>query len=394
MWQSKLITLINATLLLVSLAAAATWVTWSYSPNAVNQFDTYIITRYTAHYLTKLNAAKDQLKRSPQEGIALVQSLADDISKSVKLDRLDPVKRESFKVIVQHYRGVGESRLEMKWAKKWTEFDPQDLEAQLAYALAFYASKGEKQSGLTPLIKLYSRAPNIEMIQWPLFMVALRHVAIGPIDSDPVDSGPVDSDPMALETTALDIIDALLNRNIGSDSNVNWEVFWDTDQGFQPNNSKKIIPYKGDHNTLSSSLSLPKGTQRIRIDPPPNKAWTLKTIRMEYVFTHHTLENDLLVANTPLSEITLQLNDLERKKDSLRILKGSDPYFFFTTPSDLKNEGAQVSLQMEVERTYSGEIIQFFESSEYHSLLAKLKIKNSRHLISQLAALQRKVSES
>ena len=115
---------------------------------------------------------------------------------------------------------------------------------------------------------------------------------------------------------------------------------------------------------------------------------------MEYVFTHHTLENDLLVANTPLSEITLQLNDLERKKDSLRILKGSDPYFFFTTPSDLKNEGAQVSLQMEVERTYSGEIIQFFESSEYHSLLAKLKIKNSRHLISQLAALQRKVSES
>lgn len=370
MWFSKIINSINSILMFISLLGLFVLITWTYQPNVINQLDSYIITRYTSHYLSKLNEAKIELGNSPTQGLKRLRTLAESLSATEKLDHLDPVKRNVYEMLTSHYRTTGDSKNEFRWATQWIEFDPQDLNGQLAYALAFHSTSEDFNRGIQPLVDLYSRMPNIESIQWPLFLISINQ--------------------LSLHDTAADIIDLLLDRNIGTESNLQWELFWDNGLGFHPTNSKSIIPTISSDHTLNFSLHLPKGVQRIRIDPPANKLWTFKNTTLRYTLTHSIINTNLLDNSTQAS---LGLNQMTRHKQSLRSDGSADPYFFFSTPIQIGENKFLIEFQANVSRTYPDAMHRFFSANNDDSMMEELKSKNHVKLLAKVKELKGTIVE-
>ncbi|MBE9536646.1 MAG: hypothetical protein IMF07_05645 [Proteobacteria bacterium] len=113
------------------------------------------------HYKERLNGA---MKKPLVERKQSLDRLIVTLESVKKLDRLSPIKRQTFLSLINMSMAKGEHDNAVYWTDKWIEFDEKDLVAKLKKGQILYGIPGRKSEGRLILKELNSRYPDVKKI--------------------------------------------------------------------------------------------------------------------------------------------------------------------------------------------------------------------------------------
>ena len=276
--------------------------TWNYQPQWVSSLDKHIVVSYTSHYQERFIQAETAVKES--NSFILANELMADLASIKNMDRLAPIKRNTFNLLVTEYENQKNFEEAIYWLQQWNVFDGQDLEAQVREAKAMYQTPDKKELGIQALSKLHNLVPEAGFISLSYYNILVA-----------------EKDYLEAFNVALRHLSKNTPNTLGS-----WRVFWDLGTGFTGEQSALIESGSKSQQALEFSLRLPKNITQLRIDPPPQSRLIISQPRIS------TTTQDL-----NLMTVKLTMHDTKNLGDYLITTGGGDPYFYFKIPDSISS---------------------------------------------------------
>lgn len=303
--------LIRVVLLFFSLLACAAFLLWQVGEPLVNRFDGFVVSKYQGHYQNRLTNAKRYIYQDPSECIVLLEDLLNDLSAVHKGDRLEHLKRASYETLVQVLEAKGEKALALEWVERWITFDNLDLLAQVRLSRMLYLMPGREIEGEKIIESLYKKVPESRLIA--------NEYAKRLFDKGKI------AEAFITANKAYNSQDSLSGQS--------WQIFWATKEGFSGKQKKDVTPSIEGDGILSLPVELPDGVVALRIDPP-----MLSHIYITEPRLIRVVGNEERIMN--IWDVPLRLSSDMSQHGSVLLTSGKDdPYFLWTLPPEMLNQG-------------------------------------------------------
>lgn len=123
-----------------------------------------------------------------------------------------------------------------------------------------------------------------------------------------------------------------------------WELFWATDKGFSPN-SRKQLEFDLTGSKMTTTIELPKGVLKLRLDAPPGQKLQISDLEIH-------LQKD---PSKAVTENSFAFNMIKSEGNVLKTSGGNDPFIVIDT-SELASEAPDpmtLVISMDVENVFS-----------------------------------------
>jgi hypothetical protein len=351
----KLIKIIRWLLMVVSSFGILMLLTFLFYPSLVNSLGQKIVASYVASYQLESSAIL-KIENDSEQIFSLEKQLVDlqDIKKG---DRLAPIKRVYLEKVSNLYFKEKNYPKAMEWALVWMSFDDKDLFANIRYISALYEQPEYRSEARAQLNKLLVKVPESAMISKLGVQYSIANTGL------------------------LDAVTIALNHVDASYPNYaqNWQIFWDTGDGFKAGQSALIYPTIHSDYAVTFDVDLPKGVKKIRLDPPPNSNYEFRQ------FTMNWNDRALILQNQPL-----KLHHMEIKTGVLRTSGGGDPYFSWTVEDAFSSVVQKVSFSFDISPALPDWTDQFVSGKLAAKARNVLAESANTELLQQLLSLQKK----
>jgi hypothetical protein len=300
--------LFRAILLLFIIATIAIVLLWKYNKPAIDNFQNYLIAKYTAYYQDEFNQCLALLNEDNTEGIKAVEEFLATTKNIKRQDRIYPLKREAYARISKALSEKGDRAGASKWLEQWVALDERDIKAQYSLASLMIGTSDLSKKGAIKLKALHQKVPATRLYTELNIDVLLTNKRY--------------ADAFLLLETFIATSESLAQKK--------WQVFWSTGNSFNVSQSVKIIPSYGADNSMEMMFHLPPGVTKVRIDPPPSVPLVISNLNATR--TAPMLDRQLEIARLPLT-----LHQMKLSGASLTSSSEKDPSFAWDIPNPLKD---------------------------------------------------------
>jgi hypothetical protein len=294
-------------LLLIAAVALLVGALWQFDEALVNRFSNAVVDSYMGFYQRRLDIATEEAEQG--DPAQLVSFLA-SISGTEKGDRLDPIKRQAFKIIIETYQAQNNIGAALEWSEDWKQFDDRDFQASLINAELLMSTEESYAEGLQALADLNKKLPYVQ---------AVSDVYLGELLGT----------QKFLE--AYLVVDRASDQYLGGTRDWmrrTWMVYWDSGRSFNGKEKLSVEPKFGDSGELILEFELEANIKKLRMDPPPNFELFIHAPEIATGELEQKVVQKL--ANLPLT-----LHQMSNKSGTLKTDGGDDPYFYWNQPEQL-----------------------------------------------------------
>jgi len=162
-------------------------------------------------------------------------------------------------------------------------------------------------------------------------------------------------------------------KNYSDISKKEWEIFWNTGQGFNANQSKDFSPIWENKNKMYFSTQLPPEVTDLRIDPPSGTELSIASPSIILKSQNYQIKLDL-------KDVIVHTKEMrENGKNAFIVTGHRDPHFFWSI-SQIANHTDPVSM--------------IFSASIYPAFFSKIKTKDHAKKLEETLLLSGKNEES
>jgi len=223
------------------------------SASTVNRLGTYLVAQHQRPYK---RAYKEAVKALEHGNTSVAMSTLTAWQNIKKGDRVFSHKRELLNQLTGELHNQNRVPEFLDWANKWRALDDRDITARAYYFEALRLSPEFHSQGLDGLSLAYKHFPKNQRLA-ELHANTLREAG-----------GFIAADKM--------------QENKVTEQSLDWELFWDTGEGFNATEKSKIkIETTLTDNSRRINFALPANTRKFRLDLPPSSTLTLSSLAIQ-----------------------------------------------------------------------------------------------------------------
>ncbi|MCI5161214.1 MAG: hypothetical protein D3917_04155 [Candidatus Electrothrix sp. AX5] len=300
-----------------ALLAVITSLIFSFKSSWIDGLDNYVISSYKNRYLNRLQDAKATLSQDRIKATNMLQLLLEDLRAIKYNDRLAPIKRKCFVLLLQLFREDGRINEALSVVKEWVKFNDRDLNALTLQGELLRSLSEREREGEIILTKLFGKVPEAEV-------VAKAYIQM-----------------LQDQGRTLEVFRALSQYINAQRPGGHWRVYWDSGIGFNHQDSITLFPEVGGKGLLTLGFELNSEIKRLRIDPPPFSALLISNPVM--FFKGNGEKYSLQLAQLPL-----QFHHMIKFGHRLKTSGGDDPYFIWQVPEKKNRDTVNITVEAEV----------------------------------------------
>jgi hypothetical protein len=245
--------------LLCTCMAVAVVLLWMFAPDRVNGFDEWIKSKYVKPYASRFEQAVKHFKDGKTaQGVEQLGSLLEDMAHVKKRDRLDPVKRNSLKVLSGKLYAAKEYAMAEVYYDQWLAFDEKDLNAHFGKIRLMHQQPENKSRGRLLLLDLLHKFPARQFLM-PYIKRDRKNPDLAGLY---LSLDGADRRPSGL---ALAFVDWMRNKD---DIRRNWKIFYFKGQAYGDQDIQTAPMAWTDRFKIGFSTDLTRETRAVFIAPP------------------------------------------------------------------------------------------------------------------------------
>lgn len=350
-------------LLLTSVLSLVFVYIWGFTPGLVDRVDNSLVARYVNSYQLELDDAIKAVNSDVAEEVA-VEGLIDFLGKLDAIkgqDRLNPLKVRALTTLIDELEKGDRYEEAIYWCDEWLSYDDNNLNALLTKVRILEKIEGRDAEAFDILSLWHKRLPGNERLAVPLLgLIAKRGESI-----------------QTLNTLSL-FSQAKYFRPYDR-----WRVFWSDADGFSAARSKWADEVDLQGATIRVSANISEKIESIRFDPPDfNSSWCIDNPTIQLVAGNRQAQFSLSRINT------IHSPDMAWDGSRLRVSTGSDPYFLWALPDELKEGISQIVFSAEVTSCIPTWISDVLSNDEIQQLQSDPQVVNNSTLLALLGSIQ------
>lgn len=350
----------RAASLALAAGALCVLIVWTLSPTKVDTFGQWIVDSYEKVYSARLRTAEKTLQKDRDQGVKAVETLLRDLHRIKKRDRLDPIKRRSLELVTEAL-SKEHSQLEraIYWADQWVDFDEKDLNGHVRRVELLGRAARRQTEARDTSSRLYGMVPETEAV---VQLYAETMIEQGKI-ADAFNA-------------VSDYAEHYLNAVVPSF----WQLFWDSGDGFNETQSKKVEWILDGHGKLTLSVNLTAPVRQLRVDPPPFSRLMILEPKM-------VTKVDGKETTMQLWNISLGVHQMTQADRALETTGEGDPFFYWELPMSQHGAGLTIVVEAKVSRLPPTWVARFVARPEIQTLIDTLPITEEKKATSWLREL-------
>jgi tetratricopeptide (TPR) repeat protein len=351
---------IRVLLLILAVLGLVTFASWASLRPQVDDIEHWLVTRYESPYRNRLANARQNLDTQPDVGVVDLQDLLDDLQEVRARDRLDPVKREAYRLLFDTLYQGGDLAQALQWVERWVEFDQNDLRARVGQAQTLVRIPSRRQEGQALFSRIFKLAPEVHWIAEAYALDLLQY-------REDVER-------------FVDIVEGL---QASQRSRVSvWRVYWDGGHGYREQDSLVVNVRTTAEDVGSLRCEIPAATQALRIDPLAGQPLLLLEPTLSVDYSDRTVSQAVLEQSLGLHEILLAEN-------ALVVSDGTDPYFHWTLSPEQSGGLYEVRFQAVFRTMLPQRIAQLLATDSFTVLQEQVVQSGQTGLARRMRALRR-----